>query len=128
LISIKPFTLFDTFFVPFTTTVSLNWPYDPRDCLIRAPRAVSNASSIRASSPYSTPSHTPSPAARLTPQPVASALGPIGGFVKPKDDDQWVINPDFEAHIRDLKNWSLGPAFATAFPQLADAVRIKEAR
>ncbi|KAI1781054.1 hypothetical protein F4818DRAFT_436245 [Hypoxylon cercidicola] len=29
--------LFDHFFIPFTTTVSLNWPYEPTDALLRSP-------------------------------------------------------------------------------------------
>ena len=36
-----------------------------------------------------------------------------------------MINPVFERHLRDLKNWSLGPPFAKAHPALADTVRIK---
>jgi len=46
----------------------------------------------------------------------------------PKEDDQWLINPAFESHLRDLNNWSLGPNFRGTFPQLADAVKIKEGR
>lgn len=30
--------LFDNFFIPFTTTLSLNWPYDPMKCLQPATR------------------------------------------------------------------------------------------
>lgn len=37
-----------------------------------------------------------------------------------------VINPVFERHLRDLSNWSLGPAFEKAFPSLADTCRIKK--
>ncbi|RYP40140.1 hypothetical protein DL767_001855 [Monosporascus sp. MG133] len=29
--------LFDDFFVPFTTTLSLNWPYEPTDALLQSP-------------------------------------------------------------------------------------------
>ncbi|KAI1388840.1 uncharacterized protein F4822DRAFT_404115 [Hypoxylon trugodes] len=29
--------LFDNFFIPFTTTISLNWPYEPTDTLLRSP-------------------------------------------------------------------------------------------
>lgn len=28
--------LFDNFFIPFTTTLSLNWPYEPTDTLLAA--------------------------------------------------------------------------------------------
>lgn len=46
----------------------------------------------------------------------------------PKEDDQWLINPAFETHLRDLNNWTLGPSFRGAFPMFADAVKIKEGR
>ncbi|KAI1471525.1 uncharacterized protein F4812DRAFT_181860 [Daldinia caldariorum] len=29
--------LFDNFFIPFTTTISLNWPYEPTDTLLQSP-------------------------------------------------------------------------------------------
>lgn len=29
--------LFDNFFIPFTTTISLNWPYEPTDALLQTP-------------------------------------------------------------------------------------------
>ena len=70
---------FETFFIPYTTTLSLNWPYEPEDTLIGLP-----------------------------------------------DKEESSINPVFERHLRDLKNWSLGPAFARAFPILAETGRIKE--
>jgi len=70
--------LFDNFFIPFTTTLSLNWPYEPTDTLLSSP-----------------------------------------------ENDDLMINPVFERHLRRLENWSLGPAFATTFPGLADTCRIK---
>jgi hypothetical protein len=70
---------FDNFFIPFTTTVSLTWPYAGMSAL----------------------------------------------QMKPGEED-YVMNPVFEEHLRDLRNWSLGPAFAKAHPALADTVRIKE--
>ena len=69
---------FDTFFIPYTTTLSLNWPYEPTDTLISLP-----------------------------------------------DKEEFSINPVFERHLRDLNNWSLGPAFARTFPMLAETTRIK---
>jgi hypothetical protein len=50
-------------------------------------------------------------------------MGPL-----PKEEDQWLINPAFESHLRDLNNWSLGPSFRGTFPQFADCVKIKEGR
>ncbi|KAG4444282.1 hypothetical protein IFR05_000257 [Cadophora sp. M221] len=70
--------LFDNFFIPFTTTLSLNWPYEPTDTLL---------SSV--------------------------------------EGEDLVINPVFERHLRLLDNWSLGPAFAKAFPGLQDTYRLK---
>ncbi len=69
---------FDTWFIPYTTTLSLNWPYEPTDTLISLP-----------------------------------------------DSEELSINPVFERHVRDLNNWSLGPAFAKAFPMLVETTKIK---
>ena len=70
---------FDNFFIPFTTTLSLNWPFEPKDTLIAIPNS-----------------------------------------------EELLMNPIFERHLRDLNNWSLGPAFARAHPELAETVRIRE--
>ncbi|KAL5386828.1 hypothetical protein DPSP01_003847 [Paraphaeosphaeria sporulosa] len=116
---------FDAFFIPFTTTVSLNWPYEPRDCLLPAsklhPSSLSATSSIPASSPYSTAVNAGSPAGPHTPHTISTP-----GV--PKEDEDWLINPAFESHLRNLNNWSLGPAFRSVFPAFGDAVRIKEGR
>lgn len=69
---------FDEFFIPYTTTISLNWPYEPMDTLLTI-----------------------------------------------QGSDELGINPVFERHLRDLGNWSLGPAFAKAHPILAETVRIR---
>ncbi|KAH7139307.1 hypothetical protein B0J11DRAFT_40519 [Dendryphion nanum] len=132
IITNPPSTPFDAFFIPFTTTISLNWPYEPRDCLLPAskinPTSLSSTSSMPASSPYSTAVHAGSPPGPMTPQPAASTPGTTTGLPMPKEDDQWLINPAFESHLRDLNNWSLGPSFRNTFPTFGDAVRIKEGR
>lgn len=69
---------FENWFIPFTRTLSVNWPYEHTDCLL--------------------------------------SMG---------DADDLIINPVFERHFRNLNNWSLGPAFADAFPGLVDTTRIK---
>lgn len=70
--------LFDNFFIPFTTTLSVNWPYEPTDALLSSP-----------------------------------------------ENDDLMINPVFERHLRRLENWSLGPEFARQFPGLRDTFRLK---
>jgi len=96
---------FEAFFIPYTTTISLNWPYEPRDCLL--PTAPASASS--------NPGVGSDEGRPQTPGAVAA-------------EEQWMINPAFESHLRNLGNWSLGPGFRDAFPELAEAVRIREGR
>ncbi|GFF39074.1 probable GTP cyclohydrolase-2 [Aspergillus udagawae] len=69
---------FDQWFIPFTRTLSVNWPYEATDCLLST-----------------------------------------------SDHEDLIINPVFERHLRNLNNWSLGPAFAEAHPQMAETARIK---
>ncbi|KAH7384422.1 hypothetical protein DE146DRAFT_225034 [Phaeosphaeria sp. MPI-PUGE-AT-0046c] len=131
LCEVKPFTSFENFFIPFTTTVSLNWPYEPQDVLLPASKVHTSSlsvtsSSIPASSPFSTHVNAGSPAAPPTPQPTTPGSTLMGTL--PKEEDQWLINPAFESHLRDLNNWSLGPSFRGTFPLFADAVKIKEGR
>jgi hypothetical protein len=68
----------DNFFIPYTTTLSLNWAYEDVDVLLQSP-----------------------------------------------DSDELMINPVFERHLRRLENWTLGDAFAKAFPELADTYNLK---
>ncbi|KMU90746.1 hypothetical protein CIHG_08707 [Coccidioides immitis H538.4] len=69
---------FSNWFIPYTTTLSINWPYSDSDALIAIPNS-----------------------------------------------EEYVINPVFESHLRNLNNWSLGPAFAKHYPDLVDTCRIK---
>ncbi|KAI7368324.1 hypothetical protein KC354_g2761 [Hortaea werneckii] len=79
---------FDEFFVPFSTTISVNWPASAGDVLVAS-------------------SQTP---------------GANDGHVPEK----LTINPDFESHLRDLSNWSLGRDFVTTFPDIVtDEMRIE---
>ncbi|KAJ0426632.1 hypothetical protein BJY00DRAFT_93425 [Aspergillus carlsbadensis] len=71
---------FENWFIPFTSTLSVNWKYEATDCLLSA-----------------------------------------------GDTDELIINPVFERHFSDINNWTLGPAFAEAFPQLVDTTKIKPA-
>ncbi|OJJ73580.1 hypothetical protein ASPBRDRAFT_121969 [Aspergillus brasiliensis CBS 101740] len=69
---------FENWFIPFTRTLSVNWPYEATDCLLSS-----------------------------------------------GDGDELMVNPVFERHFRNLGNWSLGPAFAEAYPSLVETTRIK---
>lgn len=102
---------FDSFFIPFTTTLSLNWPYAPGECLLPA--------AYRKHPSPSSGGATPS-ASSDAGQSIESALA--GN----EDDDEILINPVFESHLRNLDNWSLGTAFKDAFPDLVDDVRLRD--
>jgi len=70
---------FDNFMVPYTTTMSVNWPYGDEACIIEAgTRGVQTEGQLPA----------------------------------------LVLSPQFEAHMRDIGNWTIGPAFAKTFPEL----------
>ena len=78
MVYLYPSIALENFFIPYTTTLSLNWPYDPSDTLQSVPNS-----------------------------------------------EELLISPVFERHLRDLSNWTLGPAFAKTFPALADTTKIK---
>ncbi|KKY24578.1 putative bzip transcription factor [Diplodia seriata] len=157
IIADQPQQAFDNFFIPYTTSLSLNWPHNPRDCLLPA-SSVAAAGSIN-----TTPGGIPiDPATEASPAPaVPPPASSITSEGSPKpadgdvisgaddsnssgvnsnsdgngnaadgngddDEDQWVINPAFEAHLRNIDNWSLGPEFRAAFPELAAYVKIVE--
>lgn len=69
---------FGNFFIPFTTTLSLNWPYEDTDTLLQG-----------------------------------------------LESDELMINPVFERHLRRHENWTLGDAFARAFPMLEGTYNLK---
>ncbi|ODM16695.1 hypothetical protein SI65_07660 [Aspergillus cristatus] len=69
---------FENWFVPFTETLSVNWPYEATDCLLST-----------------------------------------------NECDELLVNPVFERHFRNLGNWSLGPAFAEAYPEMVETTKIK---
>jgi Domain of unknown function (DUF3425) len=84
---------FDEFFVPFTKTFSVNWPYADDAVFRNGPPPVPD------------PDRPPAPLRQLE------------------------LTPLFETHIRDIRNWSVGPLFANTYPALAPpSVRIEEKR
>ena len=40
------------------------------------------------------------------------------------DTEELALNPLFERHLMDLGNWTLGPAFAKAHPDLVDTFKV----
>ncbi|KAF2646015.1 hypothetical protein P280DRAFT_98 [Massarina eburnea CBS 473.64] len=106
---------FNSFFIPYTMTISLNWPYPPRDVLIPAPSSTTSTkthhtlSTTSGSSPYS-----------------PAAASPASHTTTAGKEQEYVMNPAFEAHLRQLKNWSVGPSFAQAFPDAVRGVWIKD--
>lgn len=99
-----PFPQFDSFFVPYTTTLSLNWPYTDSDVLLPSATPQNNGTNS------------------------AASPGSISSHVSDPNEPFWRMNPVFETHVRDLRNWSLGTLFRDAYPQWAETVRIKEGR
>ena len=89
----------DDWFVPYTTTLSLNWKYEDCDTLLSIGGSRNGNGSGNGS---------------------AGDGGGGGG-----GGEELSINPVFERHLRDLSNWTLGPAFEKAFPKLADTCVIK---
>ncbi len=111
---------FEDFFIPYTTTFSVNWPGADHDVLVRNPAFVDGPTSARAAG---LPTRTLRSAALDTPPDT----------VRDADEDEcrrrldeWIINPAFEAHVRRLENWSLGPAFARAWPALTGLYRLRK--
>ncbi|KAK8232371.1 hypothetical protein HDK77DRAFT_261130 [Phyllosticta capitalensis] len=132
---------FDNFFIPFTTSLSLNWPYDPLDVLIPAPSGggVNSSSAAGGPSINTTASGIPvDPATEASPlssRPEAAATE--SGELKTAAEEtsgnggdnashqEYMLNPAFEAHLRNLENWTLDPSFESTFPELAGYVKIK---
>ncbi|KAK5661505.1 hypothetical protein OQA88_11409 [Cercophora sp. LCS_1] len=78
---------FENFFIPWTSTLRVNWPYEDVDVLLRSP---------------------------------------IGG--NGEEEEELVINPVFERHLRRLENWTLGDVFNDAFPGLGGTYNLKSER
>lgn len=110
---------FDSFFIPYTTTLSLNWPYAPNECLLPA------ANRTNKPSPTSSLSNGINSADR---SPLGDSGNAVENALAGDDGEELLINPVFESHLRNLDNWSLGNAFRNAFPDLVDDVRIKDVK
>lgn len=86
----KPHVEFENFFVSYTISLSINWPYSNESCLI--------------------------------PNPLLSSQS-LGGQ---GEEPIYSLSPVYEAHMRELGNWSLGPEFRDTFPEWGSCVRIKQ--
>ncbi|KAL8808260.1 MAG: hypothetical protein Q9200_004352 [Gallowayella weberi] len=84
MVHLYPDISLNDFFIPYTTTLSLNWKYEPSDALLSIGHGHGNG-----------------------------------------NGEEFSINPVFERHLRDLNNWTLGPAFEKAYPQLEGTCLIK---
>ena len=93
----------EQFFVPYGQTLSLNWPHGEEAMWERR-----SGSGI----------------VRVTANGIGAEVFRPDNAVD--DEPEWVLSAAFEAHIRNLRNWSLGPAFATQFPSLMEDVRLEE--
>ena len=93
---------FENWFIPFTSEISINWPYEPTDCLLLS----SSSTSLATASADSAAVHD-------------NMQG--DGHV----DETPVVNPVFERHVMRLENWSVGRTFVDAFPELQDCVKVK---
>ncbi|KAL8866011.1 MAG: hypothetical protein Q9174_006556, partial [Haloplaca sp. 1 TL-2023] len=99
----------DEWFVPYTTTLSLNWPYEECDTLLSLPRGGGEERNDGGGRGKGG----------------GGGGGDGGGNGNGNEEEQYTINPVFERHLRDLNNWTLGPAFEKAFPNLSDTCKIR---
>ncbi|KAF2835391.1 hypothetical protein M501DRAFT_942051 [Patellaria atrata CBS 101060] len=130
MVLLDPFIHFADFFIPFTTTINLNWPHDPRDPPAPLyPAAGTTASPLPSASSVYTPTSGTATSPFSTAVQVGTPETPVteNGMGRPvqSEEEQWLINPAFEEHLRDLRNWSLGPKFRELLPGLADCVEIR---
>lgn len=102
MVEFYPAISLDDWFIPYTTTLSLNWPYEERDVLLHHHHHHHHGTA-------------------------GGGGGGEGGKGEGvgEEREELTINPVFERHLRDLGNWTLGPAFEKAFPQLVDTCRIR---
>ncbi|KAK4167396.1 AP-1-like transcription factor [Cladorrhinum sp. PSN259] len=87
---------FENFFIPFTTTLCINWDYEETDVLLRMP--------------------SPFPKDGDDNEKENEEDG-CGGDL--------MINPVFERHLGRLENWTLGEEFERALPELIGTYRLR---
>ncbi|KAI4211077.1 MAG: hypothetical protein LQ351_006085 [Letrouitia transgressa] len=122
LVELYPGIPLENFFIPYTTTLSLNWPYEAGDTLIKTGVGAGGVGvGARGGG-----GGVGSGAATSGGIGGGGGVSGVGVGSGSETGEDLVINPVFERHLRDLSNWSLGPAFEKAFPSLADTCRIKK--
>jgi hypothetical protein len=105
---------FTDFFVPYTCTLSLNWPHG-------------NDAVLSTTTIPGTGLAAPSTSSTSPPRPSSAGSGGGAGGGVAGETKVLSINPSFMAHLRDLRNWSLGSRFRNTFPFLCDGtVRIED--
>lgn len=96
---------FENFFIPWTSTLRVNWPYEDADVLLRSPVG-----------------------GRERGEGQQGEDGNGEGEVEGEGEEELVINPVFERHLRRLENWTVGDAFYEAFPGLRGSYNYKSER
>ena len=114
---------FDDIFLPLTNTYSVNWPHRSDACFVRRtrrsrPRPSGGGDRAAGAGEAAAGGATPGLLREVK-------MFPDTGEEDGDDDMVLGLTPEFEAHVRDLSNWTLGPDFADAFPQWKDCVRIR---
>jgi hypothetical protein len=123
-VTANPPPTFDAFFLPLTSTYSVNWPHAREACFVRRPcsRRTKPGTQSSGDPPLGVNGVSPSMAE------VQMFLGAVGDDAPGgggDEDDVVDLAPEFEAHVRDISNWTLGHSFAEAFPQWRNCVLIK---
>lgn len=120
---------FDKLFMSMTSTFSVNWPHAPEMCFVsrrrhRSSRGVAGGGEADGCGGSQ----------QQQQHDINVRLDDGGEPGAPADDDEedeqeedlvLDLAPEFERHVRDLSNWTLGREFADAFPQWRDCVFIQ---
>ena len=134
---------FDEFFIPYTTTVSLNWKgmgevWEGVLLPVRAGGTIAPGGLGVGGGQAALTGQTTIASGGQT---IMSGINGVGGNAgvlggnagvvggglgATTGGEELVLNPKFEEHLMDLNNWSLGSAFARAHPALAGTVKIRD--
>ncbi|KAK1754575.1 BZIP transcription factor [Echria macrotheca] len=96
---------FENFFIPFTSTLGVGWPYEEGDVLLRWGGRGGGGGGGAGDE--------------------GGEGGEEGGGYGGGEEGEISINPVFERHLRRIENWTLGEAFRDAFPGLDGTYNIR---